>query len=171
MTSPLLETDLTEPGVLDPAGLQPPITDVPKVAVMCFFQEVISQAGAEQCANLSVYGGCPVYEDDRHGPRIAFFYPGLGAPAAVATMEEMIANGCHTFIAVGGAGALVPELALGHAMVVDQALRDEGTSHHYLPRPDSSKPIVRSPRQSCRRANDPVRCRPWKLLDHRRHLP
>ncbi len=133
MTSPLLETDLTEPGVLDPAGLQPPITDLPKVAVMCFFQEVISQAGAKQCANLSVYGGCPVYEDDRHGPRIAFFYPGLGAPAAVATMEEMIANGCHTFIAVGGAGALVPELALGHAMVVDQALRDEGTSHHYLP--------------------------------------
>ena len=102
-----------------------------------------------------VWKGCPVYEDDRHGPRIAFFYPGLGTPAAVATMEEMIAFGCHTFIAVGGAGALVPELALGHAMVVDQALRDEAP-RTTCRRPDSSKPIVRYPRRSCRRANDPV---------------
>ena len=31
------------------------------------------------------------------------------------------------------AGALVPELVLGHAVVVDSAVRDEGTSFHYLP--------------------------------------
>ena len=47
---------------------------------MCFFQDVISQAGAKQCASLSVYGGCPVYEDDRHGPRIAFFSPVWALP-------------------------------------------------------------------------------------------
>lgn len=28
---------------------------------------------------------------------------------------------------------MIPELALGHAIVVDSAVRDEGTSHHYLP--------------------------------------
>lgn len=40
-------------------------------------------------------------------------------------------------MAVGGAGALlpdlVPDLVLGHAVVVDSAVRDEGTSFHYLP--------------------------------------
>lgn len=132
MTPPLLESDLAEPGIIDPGALQAQIPDVPGVAVMCFFQEVINNAGSKQCADLSVYGGRPVYEQNRNGARIAFFFPGIGAPAAVATMEEMIAFGCRTFIAVGGAGALIPDLALGHAMVVDQALRDEGTSHHYL---------------------------------------
>ena len=43
------------------------------------------------------------------------------------------ALGARTIVAVGGAGALVPDLVLGHAVVVDSAVRDEGTSFHYLP--------------------------------------
>lgn len=152
VTSPLFETDLDEPGIVDPGALQDQITDLPEVAVMCFFQEVVNDAGSTECASLSAYGGRPVYEHSRDGARIAFFFPGIGAPAAVATMEEMIAFGCRTFIAVGGAGALIPDLALGYAMVVDQALRDEGTSHHYLP--GSSSPTQRFLRRSFRLVND-----------------
>lgn len=155
VSSPLFETDIEEPGIVDPAGLQPPIHNLPDVAVMCFFQEVIEEAGDRVCANLSVYGGRPVYEDTSRDARIAFFYPGLGAPAAISSMEEMIAFGCRTFIAVGGAGALVPDLALGHAMVVDRALRDEGTSHHYLPPSrfvDSDSDVSEAILKSCRTA-------------------
>lgn len=47
-------------------------------------------------------------------------------------MEETIALGCRTIVAVGGAGALVPELVLGQVIVVESAVRDEGTSFHYL---------------------------------------
>src|SRR5204863_379738 len=36
------------------------------------------------------------------------------------------------FIACGGAGALDPELTLGHIIVPTSAIRDEGTSYHYL---------------------------------------
>ena len=43
----------------------------------------------------------------------------------------MAALGVSTFVACGGAGALVEDLALGHVMVVASALRDEGTSLHY----------------------------------------
>lgn len=51
---------------------------------------------------------------------------------AAVTLEELAVLGGRRFTAVGGAGVLVPELVLGHAVVVDSALRDEGTSFHYL---------------------------------------
>lgn len=130
--SPLLEQDLSEPGVLEPSQVYAH-TDAPIAAVMCFFQEVVQEADGQVQGSLSVYGGRPIYETTRNGERVAYFFPGLGAPAAAATMEEAIAMGCRDFIAVGGAGALTADLDLGHVMVVEAALRDEGTSHHYLP--------------------------------------
>ena len=55
------------------------------------------------------------------------------SPAFIALLEEVIAMGCRAFVVCGGAGVLRSDLVLGHLMVVDSALRDEGTSHHYLP--------------------------------------
>lgn len=59
-------------------------------------------------------------------------HPGVGAPLAAGILEEVIALGCDRIVACGGAGALRDDLALGHAVVVDEAVRDEGTSLHYL---------------------------------------
>ncbi len=58
---------------------------------------------------------------------------GIGAPAAVATMESLAAIGVRSFIGIGTAGALQRELATGDVVVCDRAVRDEGVSHHYLP--------------------------------------
>ena len=41
-------------------------------------------------------------------------------------------TGVRGVIARGGAGALVPELVMGHAVILTGAVRDEGTSFHYL---------------------------------------
>jgi uridine phosphorylase len=132
MRLPLLEDDLAAEGVLEP-GRVFLHNDAPSRAVMCFFQEVIQGFGGNVHATMtSVYGGRPMYQTQHRGQRVAFFYPGLGAPAAAACMEEAIALGCRGFVAVGGAGALIPELTIGHPVVVDSAVRDEGTSHHYL---------------------------------------
>jgi uridine phosphorylase len=60
-------------------------------------------------------------------------HPGVGAPLAAGFLEELIARGCRTFVACGGAGVLVPDVALGHVIVPAAAVRDEGTSYHYLP--------------------------------------
>ncbi|WP_225048877.1 nucleoside phosphorylase [Lacticaseibacillus kribbianus] len=56
----------------------------------------------------------------------------LGAPAAVQLLDFLIGYGARTVVAVGSCGVLVdtPENQL---MVVTAALRDEGTSYHYLP--------------------------------------
>lgn len=58
---------------------------------------------------------------------------GIGAPVAAAVLEELVAMGCRRFVSVGTAGALQPGLATGDVVVADRAIRDEGTSYHYVP--------------------------------------
>ena len=58
---------------------------------------------------------------------------GIGAPAAVATMESLAAIGVRRFVGLGTAGALRRGLDTGDVVVCDRAVRDEGVSHHYLP--------------------------------------
>ena len=67
------------------------------------------------------------------GQRLALYHPGVGAPLAAGLLEESIALGCRRFIACGGAGVLDRAIALGHLVVPTSAVRDEGTSYHYLP--------------------------------------
>jgi uridine phosphorylase len=72
------------------------------------------------------------YEFEQGGKRLAFLHPGVGAPVAAGMLEGAIALGCRKFIACGGAGVLNREIAVGHIVVPDTAVRDEGTSYHYL---------------------------------------
>lgn len=58
---------------------------------------------------------------------------GVGSPAAAVMLEELIAFGARRFVSVGTAGSLCGDLPPGSLVVCDSALRDEGTSYHYLP--------------------------------------
>lgn len=58
---------------------------------------------------------------------------GVGAPALTAFVEEMIAWGVKRFILLSWGGALNASLREGGVVLADKAIRDEGTSHHYLP--------------------------------------
>jgi uridine phosphorylase len=134
---PILEFDPSPTAVIEPSGHIEPI-DVPAHAVLCFFQDAIDRAvtehgGREIHRIVSEIGPNPIYELEVAGGRLAVVHPGVGAPLAAASLEELIALGCRAFVACGGAGVLVPEVALGHAIVPDRAIRDEGTSYHYLP--------------------------------------
>ncbi|WP_232660987.1 nucleoside phosphorylase [Pseudonocardia sp. TRM90224] len=138
MDVPLLEDDLDSDGVLHPAAVLGGKRDgMPETAVLCFFQEVIDEliaAGAGVLMRLSSERGrTPVLVTEVDGQPLAVMNPGVGAPLAVMHMEELIELGARRIVAVGGAGALLPELTLGHAVVVESAVRDEGTSFHYLP--------------------------------------
>lgn len=57
---------------------------------------------------------------------------GIGAPVVVTLLEELIAFGTKKFISIGTAGTLQKHIQIGSLMVCDRAIRDEGTSHHYL---------------------------------------
>jgi uridine phosphorylase len=58
---------------------------------------------------------------------------GVGAPTAVMTLEELSAFGIRKFVSLGTAGALQKNMKIGDIVICDRAIRDEGTSHHYLP--------------------------------------
>ena len=58
---------------------------------------------------------------------------GIGSPAAVTLLEELIAFGVPRFLSVGTAGSLQADIGIGDLVVCDRAVRDEGVSHHYLP--------------------------------------
>ncbi len=57
----------------------------------------------------------------------------VGAPFAVLEAEQLFASGCQLLISITSAGRIA-ELGPGPCFIlIDRALRDEGTSYHYLP--------------------------------------
>lgn len=135
--APILEFDPSPTAVIEPNEVIDPI-DIPNHVVLCFFQDVVQKVVAEHSGRqidvlVSEIGQNPVYELTYQGSRLTLAHPGVGAPLAAAFMEELIARGCRSFVACGGAGVLVPDVALGHVIVPTAAIRDEGTSYHYLP--------------------------------------
>lgn len=58
---------------------------------------------------------------------------GIGAPLVAALAEELIAWGAKRLITMAWTGGLQPDLKPGDIVICESAIRDEGTSHHYLP--------------------------------------
>lgn len=134
---PLLEYDPAPRAILEPHGTQTS-EPVPERCVLCFFQEVISalrEAGRLRRIGrlISEIGENPLYILEEDGKSVLVLHPGVGAPLAAGFLEETIQLGARNFIACGGCGVLQKEIAVGHAMIVSSAVRDEGTSYHYLP--------------------------------------
>jgi len=126
---PLFEDDLDSPGFIEPRS-HGDRTDMPTRVVFCFFAEMIDKIAGRDDARLVdtrmwAHGPHRVLEIEHRGVRLAVVHAGVGAPLASGLLEEVIALGGRQFVTVGGAGALVPDL------VMESAVRDEGTSFHY----------------------------------------
>ncbi len=134
---PILEFDASRKAIVEPHSrfkLEPSITG----CVLCFFQEVL--IGLLENQQLRVIGelrseiGChPVYVMEKNGCSILVFHPGVGAPLAAGFLEELIYVGIQKFIVCGGCGVLDPAVEAGSPIILTAAVRDEGTSYHYLP--------------------------------------
>jgi uridine phosphorylase len=57
----------------------------------------------------------------------------VGAPFAVLVAEQLFASGCRFLVSVTSAGRIAELGEPPYAVLIDRALRDEGTSAHYLP--------------------------------------
>ncbi len=57
---------------------------------------------------------------------------GIGAPALAVTVEELMARGTRRFVSLGIAGCLQADLSVGTTVLCTRAIRDEGTSYHYV---------------------------------------
>jgi uridine phosphorylase len=55
----------------------------------------------------------------------------VGAPFAVLIAEQLFASGCRLLLSVTSAGQITAAGPTPYFVVIDRALRDEGTSYHY----------------------------------------
>ena len=124
---------IDEPGMIEPikGDLR---ADVAITAFSAFiFDELLLRTGAKKVSSAS--GGCDadIYMFSHGGRNIVVYKSPIGAPAATAVMEEIIAaTGVNKVIAFGICGALV-DVPHNTFIVPDRAYRDEGTSYHYAP--------------------------------------
>jgi uridine phosphorylase len=135
---PILEHNYDELSITEPSKIYKPIDEMPQRVVLVFYQEVIENLLdnnlLEQFHQIkSETGIFPVYRLLNQDTDIAVINPGLGAPLSGAVLEELIAFGAIKCIACGSAGVLKKEFERGSVIVVSSAVRDEGTSYHYLP--------------------------------------
>ncbi len=136
---PLLEFDPDKKALIEPAMMHRK-QDLPETCVMIFYADVIHKLSGEEILKkaytLASYGITiqPVDVFTARTPigDVAVVFPGIGAPIAAAILEELIALGCRKFVACGSGGVLKPELKRGTVVIPSSAVRDEGTSYHYL---------------------------------------
>lgn len=157
---PILEHPGDGAALIEPRTIYAGKDRVPDRCVLCFFREVIQRGVAagdlELLTRLPGEGEpIPVYRLERGGEPVTVAWPGVGAPFAASTLEELIALGGRRFICAGGAGVLDGSIPVGRVVVPTAALRAEGTSYHYQRRGRFSRPhplAVRAIKQACRAA-------------------
>jgi uridine phosphorylase len=133
---PIIEFDPSPDALIEPCRVAD-AEAIPDRCVLTFFQEVIeglvSTGRARQVSNVdTAMGPIPIYGIEIKGTSLSVAHPGITGPFVAAILEELIAKGCRTFVACGGAGVLRRDIVRGMVVVVDSAVRDEGTSYHYL---------------------------------------
>lgn len=93
----------------------------------------LKKAGeARPCAAWSCYHS-DMFEFDRAGVTIGIVACAVGAPFAVLLAEQMRASGCRLLVSITSSGQLAPIAAPPYYVLIERALRDEGTSYHYQP--------------------------------------
>jgi uridine phosphorylase len=134
---PILEFDPTLEAIIEPNKYIKPI-NAPEHCVITFFKEVLDDLHEHGKSKIIAYHNWadterPLYELEFQGKRLAAIHPGVGAALTCGILEEVIARGCRKFMVCGGCGVMDQEIAVGRLIVPTQAIRDEGTSYHYLP--------------------------------------
>lgn len=86
-----------------------------------------------------------VFEED--GLTVGIVGCAVGASFAVLVAEELFASGCKLLVSVTSSGQIAEVRQPPYFILIDRALRDEGTSYHYLPPSvycDAPKSIVQA---------------------------
>ena len=111
---------------------------LPKRCVISFFgdavQEYVHENGCEMAGSLRMETySIPVYSiEDEHSESVALLHAFGSGSYGAAQIEKLIALGCNTFFVCGGCGVLVKGSQTGDLYIPIAAVRDEGTSYHYV---------------------------------------
>jgi nucleoside phosphorylase len=140
---PILENkDPSAPSVFLPSALlrearrqkQLSVADVPEICILDPDGDIVRRL---KVAGRAVhFDAWPCYHTDLYtfslgGVTVGLLGCVVGAPYAVLIAEELFACGCRALISLTSAGQIVSAGTPPYFVVIDRALRDEGTSYHY----------------------------------------
>lgn len=138
----LEDFDFNKTAVINPENIYHSVKNFPETVVSIFswqlFNSLVELLHGEKICELHDADGLhPVYAVNYKGKRLAFVKAHVGAPACVATFEDIGRFGGRRFILLGNCGTLGEKIEDMQIIIPNRALRDEGTSYHYAPASDS----------------------------------
>ena len=127
----------TASGLIDAARRQKglSVASVPPVCVLDPDTDLVRHLRASKQAVLDPHWACyhtDLYRMTGESCELGFLAGAVGAPFAVLIAEQLFASGCKLLVSITSAGQLVPLMQPPYFILIDRALRDEGTSYHYL---------------------------------------
>jgi uridine phosphorylase len=140
---PLLDNkNPSSPSVFRPAALLRvarrqkgiPIVNVPAICILDPDGDIVRRLRKE--GRSKPFEGWPCYHTqldafELAGQTVGIIGCAVGAPFAVLIAEELLESGCRLLLSVTSAGQIVPAESTPYFVIIDRALRDEGTSYHY----------------------------------------
>jgi len=110
------------------------VADVPTTCLLDPDGDIVRWLG--RAGRARRFGGWPCYHTgldtfELAGRTVGIIGCAVGAPFDVLVAEELFASGCRLLISLTSAGQIVPAGPPPYFVVIDRALRDEGTSYHY----------------------------------------
>jgi uridine phosphorylase len=111
-----------------------PDADVPAVCILDPDGDIVRRLRKE--GRSKPFEGWPCYHTqldafDLAGRVVGIVGCAVGAPFAVLIAEELFASGCCLLLSLSSAGQIAPAGPTPYFVIIDRALRDEGTSYHY----------------------------------------
>lgn len=111
-----------------------PVADVPPVCVLDPDGDIVR--GLRRSGDARRFEPWPCYHTQLDtfslgGQTAGIIGCAVGAPFAVLVAEELFASGCRLLISITSAGQIAPIAEPPYFVIIDRALRDEGTSYHY----------------------------------------
>src|SRR5260221_1271803 len=143
-TPPILaHKDHGAPSVFEPQALLRearrqrgvPLIDVPTVCVLDPDGDIVRPLRRTGGGRPSRGWACyhtEMFEFDLEGRTAGIVGCAVGAPFAVLVAEQLFASGCRLLISITSAGQITEIGPPPYFVAIDRAMRDEGTSYHYL---------------------------------------
>ena len=113
-----------------------PNGNVPAVCVLDPDGDLAEYLIKTKQATLNKYWACyhtKLYNVKQNDVEFGILGCAVGSSFAVLIAEQLFVSGCTTLISVTSAGIINPLKNNPQFVLIEQALRDEGTSYHYLP--------------------------------------
>lgn len=133
----LEEFDECKISTFDPYEVENVIPNFPKIGITCFSKKLMDRYveifKGEKIADISnANGKNPIYKIKYKNIELALFMSPVGAPSCTVAYEELLAMGLEKLIMFGTCGVLDREIKDLAIIIPTSAIRDEGTSYHYM---------------------------------------